>query len=140
MNDELKKILEEWGQDTVTAIQATLVAQKNIASRTLLDSIEYTLGPSFVEFTMAEYGHYLDQGVNKGWYPPIGPLKTWARLKRLPPSAAFVARASIKKRGLKPRKFFDMVIEREVRNLLPKLDKGFIEYIDGRIKLINESD
>ncbi len=138
MDEKLKELLELWGQDTVTAIQATLVAQRNIASRTLLDSIEYTVGDGFVQFTMAEYGHYVDVGTKPHW-APIAPFKTWARLKRLPPSAAFAVRASIAKKGTKPHRFFDQVIQREIANLLPKLDKGFIEYLDGRISLLNNT-
>lgn len=139
MNEEkLRAIFDEWGRDTVLAIQATLVAQRNIASRTLLDSIEYTLGPNFVEFTMAEYGHYVDVGTKPHW-APIAPFKTWARLKRLPPSAAFAIRASIAKKGTKPHRFFDQVIQREIANLLPKLDQGFIDYLNGRITLLNDN-
>lgn len=138
MDEKLKELLELWGQDTVIAIQATLVAQRNIASRTLLDSIEYTVGDGFVQFTMAEYGHYVDVGTKPHW-APIAPFKTWARLKRLPPSAAFAVRASIAKKGTKPHRFFDQVIQREIANLLPKLDKGFIEYLDGRISLLNNT-
>ncbi len=146
MDEKLKELLELWGQETVTSIQATLVAQRNIASRTLLDSIEYTVGDGFVQFTMAEYGHYVDVGSKPHW-APIAPFKTWARLKRLPPSAAFAVRASIAgkalggsgKGGTKPHRFFDQVIQREIANLLPKLDKGFIDYLDGRISLLNDT-
>lgn len=146
MNEEIQNIFDEWGRDTVLAIQATLVAQKNIASRTLLDSIEYSLGSDFVQFTMAEYGHYVDVGSKPHW-APIAPFKTWARLKRLPPSAAFAIRASIAgkalggsgKGGTKPHRFFDQVIQREIANLLPKLDQGFIDYLDGRISLLNDT-
>lgn len=138
MDEKLKEILDKWGQDTVTAIQALIVAQRNIASRTLLDSIEYSLGADFVQFTMAEYGHYVDVGT-KAHFAPIAPFKTWARLKRLPPSAAFAVRASIAKKGTKAYRFFDQTIQKEINKLLPQLDKGFIDYLDGRIKILNDT-
>lgn len=136
MNEELKKILDEWGRETVIAMQAILTAQRNVATGNLRNSIKYKLGADFIQFTMAEYGDIVDKGRTPGWWAPIAPLKKWASAKGLPVSAAFTARAAIKKRGLKPKKFFTTIIEREIAELLPKLDTAIIRYIDDRIEII----
>ena len=137
MNEELKKILEEWGQDTVIAMQAVLTAQKNVATGNLRRSIQYIVGENFVQFTMDEaYGQYVDEGTKPHWVP-IAPLKRWASAKGLPKSAAFAARAAIKRRGTTPKRFFTTVIEKEIARLVPQLEQSIVQYFGDRIELLN---
>jgi hypothetical protein len=137
MTEEIKKIFDTWGQDTVIAIQATLTAQRSVATAQLRASIKYALGEDFVQFTMLEYGQYLETGTRPHWVP-IGPLKRWATIKGMSKSAPYAIRASIKKKGTRAHPFFSSVIEREIERLLPQLDQGFIKYLDGRITLLQE--
>jgi len=136
MDEDIKKIFDEWGKDTVLAIQAILTAQRNVANGNLRKSIKYTLGENFVQFTMDEYGKYVDEGTKPHW-APIAPFKKWASAKGLKPQTAYAVRASIAKKGTKPHRFFTTIIEKEIERLLPKLDEGFIRFLDNRITLLN---
>jgi hypothetical protein len=139
MNEEIKKIFDEWGKDTVIAIQALLTAQRNVATGNLRRSIKYVLGENFIQFTMAEYGKYVDEGTRPHW-APIAPFKKWASAKGLKPSVAYAVRASIAKKGTKAHRFFQVAIEKEIANLLPQLDEGFIRFLDNRITLLNNEN
>ena len=137
MEEDIKKIFDDWGKDTVLAIQALLTAQRNVATGNLRRSIKYVLGENFIQFTMDEYGKYVDEGTKPHW-APISPFKKWASAKGLKPSVAYAVRASIAKKGTKPHRFFQVTIEKELERLLPKLDEGFIRFLDNRITLLNE--
>lgn len=138
MNEEIKSILNRWGADTVVAMQAILTAQRNVATGNLRNSIKYKLGADFIEFTMSEYGKIVDEGRSPGWYAPIAPLKKWATAKGLPVAAAYTARAAIKKRGLRPKRFFTTVIEQEIAELVPLLETSIVQFFGDRIKIIND--
>lgn len=136
MNDEIKQIFEKWGTDTVIAMQAILTAQRNVATGNLRESIRFHLGDNFIQFTMEEYGKYVDQGTKPHW-APIAPFLRWASAKGLPKKAAYAVRASIAKKGTKPHRFFTTILEREIDKLVPQLDEGFIRYLGDRIELLN---
>ena len=69
MNEEIKAIFDEWGRETVIAIQAMLTAQRNVATGNLRASIRYQLGENFIQFTMNEYGKFVDEGTRPHWAP-----------------------------------------------------------------------
>ena len=136
MEEELKKALERWGAETVAAMQAVLLQSRSNATSNLSRSIKYLVGEDFVRFTMLEYGDIQDKGRTPGWYSPIKPLKDWASTKGLPVSAAYTARAAIKRRGLKPKRFFESVIERQLVRLTPILEPALVKFLGDRIELI----
>lgn len=147
MEEQLKKALELWGAETVKKI----IAAMPYDSGDLKASVKYTIGQEFIDFSMDTYGRYLDEGTGQ-----LGPkakkfsnpkkvragianslkLSGWASRKNLNPWA--VATNIVKRGGLRPRRFFNDVIERELANLVPYLDDAFVEYIDGRVKIISE--
>ena len=129
MNEEIKTIFDEWGAETVIAIQAMLTAQRNVATGNLRASIKYQLGENFIQFTMNEYGKFVDEGTRPHW-APIAPFKTWARIKGLDKNAPYAIRASIAKKGTKPHRFYTTVIESQIDKLMPKLDKRLTQLFD----------
>ncbi len=145
MEEQLKKALELWGAETVKKIIAAMPADTG----KLKASVKYTIGQEFIDFSMDTYGRYLDEGTGK-FGPRNKPLpnnkrtiagiafglKTWASKKNLNEWA--VAKKIVERGGLRPRGFFNRVIEREIVNLLPHLDGAFVEYIEGRVKVISE--
>jgi hypothetical protein len=145
MEEELKRALELWGAETVKKIIAAMPADTG----RLKASVKYTIGQEFIDFSMETWGRYLDEGTGK-FGPKAKPLgkksragiamalkmSGWASRKNLNPWA--VATNIVKRGGLKPRRFFNDVIERELATLVPHLDDAFVEYIEGRVKIISE--
>jgi len=136
MNEEIQNILDEWGAETVAAIQAVLVDRGNVATGALRRSIEYKLGGNFVQFTMADYGVYVEKGTKPHW-APIAPFKKWAKARGLSEKRAYATRGAIAKFGTKPHPFFTTIIEREIAKLAPKLEQSIIQYFGDRIELLN---
>lgn len=137
LKDDLKKILDRWGLDVVTEMQAILTAKNKIATQGLRNSIKHLVGEDFVSFTMAEYGIYVEEKTKPHW-TPIGPLKKWASAKGLGVGAAYAARSAIHRRGNVPVKFFKSTIQKELVLLLPQLEGEFIRYMGDRIKIISD--
>lgn len=98
---------------------------------------------------MIEYGQFLDLGVNgarSAFTSPYqfrgisenkpekiramgGALKEWADSKGLNPWAVAW---SMQRKGLKPRRFFNSVIELRVNEVLPGLlEKAYLDYLEG---------
>src|SRR5574343_328618 len=141
MNEELKKILEEWGDDVVIAMGAVLTAERSVATGRLRQSLKYIINDDGIQFLMEDYGKFVDEGTKPGRKaPPIAPLKQWVKLKGMPPGAAYAIQKKIAKKGTRPKRFFNTVIEKEIVNLLPHLEEGFVRYIEGRIKILNENN
>lgn len=141
-DDEIKKVLDKWGEDTVLAIQEILVSNDKIASQQLVNSIKFFVGDDFIKFTMAEYGKYIDITAENPaprttpHWTPIAPLKQWARLKGYPEKAAYQARWAIHKRGSKRLSFFQNTIQNEVQKLLPQLDDAVLQFFTSRMRTV----
>jgi hypothetical protein len=151
MKEELEKALKLWGEETVKKIQAAIVTKRVLDTGKLRNSIKYVIGDGFIQFTMETYGRYMDEGtgrfgtkskpLTKRSIPAIAgalELSGWASRKNLKPWA--VATNIVKRGGLKPRGFFNVIIEKEIGGLLPYLDGAFIEYLEGRITVINSEE
>lgn len=155
MNEELllllKQIKDQWGRETVAAILRTMDTKRNSLTfnGTLRKSIIYEQQNDLdgdISFFMADYGHFLDQGVNgtlsaystqfkfSGDKDKIrkmgGALKPWADAKGLNPWALA---HSIQKKGIEPRRFFDSVVEARLGTLGESITTGLADYMTARI-------
>ena len=146
MNEELKKILDEWGAETVGKIIQAIDTNNLKWRGTLRRSIIYQIGEDNIQFLMADYGKFFDENSDSPTFKKGSKgalayhLKDWASSKGL---NSWAVATNIVKRGRlkrKPVNFFTAVIEKQIANLAPKLDDGIIRYLDQRIQIINQEN
>ena len=123
MNEELKKIIENWSDKTVLLILRKIRDEKAVKTGRLYRSIMYEMDDDSVQFFMIEYGKYVDEGTRGR-----GPRSTPRLRSRLGANS-----------GIRPRRFFREVIEKQLLDLVPQLEEGFVRYLEGRIKILNEN-
>lgn len=104
-----KKLANEFGKDYVRTLIALLKGNKpygKVASGRLINSINYRLQEVAKEINVIieanDYLEYVDRGRRPGTYPPIKPLKEWARIKGMGENAAYPIQKKIFKMGIKP--------------------------------------
>ena len=145
--DELIRLLlqvkSEWGMETVNAIKAKIEQEDAIFSSQLLNSITFTQEVSLdgdVKFIMADYGQFIDEGVNglttqwgsqfsfKGnWKGTAAAVGDWAAAKGL---NQWALGRSIQDKGIKPRKFFTSVVEARIPDLATMLETAYTTYLN----------
>ena len=155
MNEQLiallKQIKDQWGRETVAAILRTMDTKRNSLTfnGTLRKSISYEQTNDLdgdISFFMADYGHFLDKGVNgvlsayatsysySGDPQKIrkmgGALRPWANAKGINPWALAW---TLQRKGLEPRRFFDSVVEARVGILGEQITNGLSEYMTTRL-------
>lgn len=155
MNEELilllKQIKDQWGRETVAAILREMDKKRNSLTfnGTLRKSVIYEQQTDLdgdISFFMADYGHFLDQGVNgtrSAYSTPFsfsgdkdkirkmgGALKPWATAKGLNPWALAY---SMQRKGIEPRRFFDSVVEARLGTLGEAITIGLSEYMTARL-------
>lgn len=155
MNEELILILKQvkdiWGRETVAAILREMDRKRNSLTfkGTLKKSVMYEQGADLdgdISFFMADYGHFLDQGVNgtrSAYSTPFsfsgdkdkirkmgGALKPWVDSKGL---NAWALANSIQKKGIEPRRFFDSVVESRINVLGEAITIALSEYMTMRL-------
>ena len=94
MNEEIKKLLEEWGTETVAkmilVLESPVPRFPSVATGTLRSSLRYIITDDGIGFLMEDYGKWVDEGTKPGRKaPPIAPLKQWVKLKGMPPGAEY---------------------------------------------------
>ena len=139
----LLRVKSEWGMQTVNAIKAKIEQEDAIFSSQLLNSITFTQEVSLdgdVKFIMADYGHFIDEGVNglttqwgsqfsfKGnWKGTAAAVGDWAAAKGL---NQWALGRSIQDKGIKPRKFFTSVVEARIPDLATMLETAYTTYLN----------
>jgi hypothetical protein len=138
----LNKLLEKWSQDTVAEMIKAIDSQDIKWRGALKRSIKYEIGQDGVEFLMADYGAFVDEGT--GIFGPrkqripkrsLGGIayhiKPWADSKGLNNWA--VATKIIQRGGVKARPFFKSIIEQRLATQQKEIQDGFQRYIEDRI-------
>lgn len=148
MAQSLGDLLEEYGNTIVERLKAKIVDKGLVASRVLLQSIDYKVkifGKDYVmhigwDSTAKDYALYADEGRKAGKAPPYPAILKWVRAKGLTfakknggkwknnaqmhGSLAYVIQQSIKKKGTikrfghKGSHFWDEVFTPELRKEL----------------------
>lgn len=144
---DLKTIIEEasdkWGRETVAAILKKIDSYPIKWNGTLRRSISYEQEGTDITFNMTDYGKFIDEGVSgtvtkratpysfRGNYKGTAFfIKDWALSKGKNPWA--VARV-IQKKGIKPRPFFNSVIEARIPDLEPLIAQATEDYITSKL-------
>jgi hypothetical protein len=145
----LKRVKDKWGQETVQAILRKMDSYPIQWRGTLRRSISYEQkdGPDGdIIFNVADYGKFIDEGT--GLFGPKGTpipresipkiayyLKEWAQTKNLNPYA--VATNIVKRGGVKPRPFFNSVIDARTEQLGELITSAYNEYLTNSINNIS---
>ena len=148
----LRQIKDQWGRETVAAILKRIDSYPIKYKGTLKRSIFYEQDNTTdgdIEFFMADYGKFVDQGVN-GINQARGSqfsfrqtsikgvayhIKPWADSKGI--QNPWGVATNIVKKGIKPRPFFDSVIQSRVNILGEAITEGMAEYMDTQINNLN---
>jgi hypothetical protein len=151
--DILRKVKDKWGQETVTAIIKRIDEEDLKWNGTLRRSVSYEQedGPDGdISIFMADYGQFQDEGVNGVSVNRQSPfsfkitsiggvayhIKPWADSKGLNNWA--VARSLVRK-GIKPKKFFNDVIEKRIESLGVDIESAVAQYLERSISDINNA-
>ena len=148
ITDILRKVKDKWGRETVKAIVNEIDKWPILFKGTLRRSISYEQKTGIdgdIDFNMADYGKYVDMGTgifgpNKTPIPRESIpgiafyLKTWASAKGLNPWA--VATSIVKRGGIKPRPFFNNVIETRINSLGEGITSAMSDYLNDQINNI----
>jgi hypothetical protein len=157
MNEELLALLiqikDQWGRETVAAILKKIDSYPIKYKGTLKRSIFYEQDKTAdgdIEFFMADYGQFVDKGVNgiaqargsqfnfkqKSIAGVAFHIKPWATSKGL---NNWAVATNIVKKGIKPRPFFDSVIQTRVNFLGDAITQGIADYMDDQINNLNNT-
>jgi hypothetical protein len=158
MNEELllllKQIKDQWGRETVSAILKKIDSYPIKYKGTLKRSISYEQDKTpdaDISFFMADYGKFVDQGVN-GTQVNRGSqfnfrqtsikgvayhIKPWATSKGIQNSWGVAT--NIVKKGIKPRPFFDSVIQSRVNVLGEAITEGMAQYMNNQVDRLNNT-
>lgn len=145
----LRRVKDKWGQETVQAIIRKIDSYPIEWRGTLRRSISYEQksGPDGdIDFNVADYGKFIDEGtgifgpnktrIPRESIPKIAyHLKEWAQTKNLNPYA--VATNIVKRGGVKPRPFFNSVIESRIGQLGEMIGAAYTDYLDNQINNIS---
>ena len=144
--NELEQILEDaldkWGQETVQAILRKIDSYPIRWKGLLRRSISYDIKGQNVEFLMADYGKFIDEGIGlfgsrKTRIPTSKKgalayyLKEWSTSKGL--NSWAVATNIIKRGGIKPRPFFNSVIQQRVQGLDKVLNDAYDDFLQKAV-------
>jgi hypothetical protein len=102
INNDIKNILNNIGEDYVDILVSEIKRKHKIASMSLINSIKYSIVDGKVVVEANDYITYIDQGRKPGKYPNINAISKWARLKGIPQYAVFPIARKIKEKGVKP--------------------------------------
>jgi hypothetical protein len=128
---ETRKVLTDYGDDTVDSMRNILIANDHVATGELIRSLSYTItynGADLdIEFSMAEHGEFVERGRRPGKFPPISNISDWARVKGIPQSAVFPIARKIAEVGIRPTPFFSKSIDAGQTQLVNALTVAFTQ-------------
>jgi len=157
MNEELLDLLaqikDQWGRETVAAILKKIDSYPIKWKGTLKRSVFYEqdkTADADIEFFMADYGQFVDKGVNgttqnrnsqfnfrqssiKG---VAFHVKPWADSKGI---NNWAVATNIVKKGIKPRPFFDSVIQSRINVLGENITQGVADFMEAQISKANST-
>lgn len=153
--DNLRKVLETIGTETVDAYRDNLTRDNKEASGNLIDSVKYKVEYDeksiWVELSLKDYWKWVENGRKPGKFPPPDAIMDWIRIKpvvpderngRLPTEKqlTFLISRKIAEEGIEPgnqlrdaltdrRKEFEAMIEEAItKDIKEGLDIIFSEF------------
>jgi len=140
---ETKLTLELWGDSVIDSMRNILISNSKSASGNLINSLNYTITYNGldldIDFSMPNYGDFVDKGRRPGKQPPISAIKPWLQIKGIPEKFAFPIARNIGKNGIKATPFFGSTIDSKIEELTNQLTIAYTKDLDNYIqKQINK--
>lgn len=135
---ETKLTLELWGDSVIDSMRNILISNSKSASGNLINSLNYTITFNGVDldidFSMPDYGEFVDKGRGPGKQPPISAIKPWLQIKGIPEKFAFPIARNIGKKGIKAVPFFGTTIDSKIEQLTNQLTIAYTKDLDNYIQ------
>lgn len=131
---ETRKVLESYGDETLNTMRNILISNKKLASGDLIESLSYQIvydGEMLdIEFSMVDYGIYVDKGRKPGKFPPIASIRNWAAQKGIDQKFVFPIARKIANFGIAPTPFYESSILSGKDKLLRDLEVAMTKDIN----------
>jgi len=141
MNENLKKYLNAYGDEMITAMKKALKEAGKGNSR-LINSLAYKLKMDEddidIEFIMEEYSNWVDKGRGPGKQPPLNIIQEWANRKGLPAKSAYPIARNIGLFGLPATNFLDP-LRQSKQKMLDGISKAVAKDIADNIRKNNKT-
>lgn len=130
-------VLNNYGKSTVDSMRSILISAGKDATGNLVNNISFIITYNqediSIEFSMPEYGVFVDKGRRPGKQPPISAILPWLKIKGIPESAAFPIARNIGRFGIQPTPFFETSIEKNKESLIRDLETAIAQDIESYI-------
>lgn len=152
MFDNVRKVLNEFGNLLVDTYRDKLTKEKVNASKTLYNSISYIVegnGTNFVvKLKLEDYYKYVENGRKAGKFPPINKIEKWVEIKPVIPrpmangklpttkQLAFLISRKIALEGIKPRPLLQQSIDEVFDEIKERLEEALIKDIESEFEII----
>ena len=134
-HEQLRKILNRYGDEAVGLVVAILKAKNKKASGKLLNSFSYKIIEdtqgllSLGLFSDVDYAEFVDKGRSPGRMPPVRSIERWIKVKGIGDSTkrkgmAFAIARKIGRFGIKPTPFIKPVLDKVSRDLVEEIERN----------------
>ena len=141
LSNETIKVIQIYGQKTISALIAKLNSLDAKSSGKLQSSLNYKVQVAINELQLLVYSEdyleIIDKGRKAGKYPPIKPLLRWATTKGLGKGAAYAIQKNIYKFGIPARPFIaDVVSKMSEDSNLNYIEKAYAKDVEDYISIL----
>lgn len=138
--NQTEQFLNDYGLEVISRLIAKLRSSDKVASGRLINSLKEEVVENInilsLQIKGEDYFQNIVDGRKPGSFPPIGPLKQWARVKGIPASAVFPIARSIYKFGIKPDSAFSNLKQDLSGGLKEGVEKSMAIDIETELKVI----
>ncbi len=143
---KLTDLLNKVGSELTSEMKTRLKGSGKVNTGKLLNSIKYKVTEKKdsveLDFTMLEYGEWVDQGRKPGKQPPLDKIRKWCIQRGIPVKAAYPIARSIGKHGISPTYFFTTPLARRKAQISKQIEqvmrgevvKSLEDYIKKNLK------
>ena len=139
-----KEDLNKVRKELVKAMVNELKKSDKKATGDLIKSIKGEIKNNQIIMVANHYLKYVDEGRKPGKYPPIAPLKKWAKIKLGDESIGYAVQRSIYKKGIKKtdviNKAFKVFIDKMGPDIEKLVEANIIDSLDLIIQDINKKN
>ena len=135
-HEQLRKILNRYGDEAVGLVVAILKAKNKKASGKLLNSFSYKIIEdtqgllSLGLFSDTDYAEFVDKGRKPGKRPPMKAIESWVKTKGIggsqkeQKSLSFLIARKIGRFGIKPTPYIGPVLDKISKDLIQEIERN----------------
>ncbi|MBQ2007676.1 MAG: hypothetical protein II236_03265 [Alistipes sp.] len=151
--ENLRKVLEEYGQHAETLYKYNIALAGKNASRTLANNTKYFVKSEGVTFSVGlrleEYWKYVEYGRKPGKFPPPSAILKWIEVKPViprpddkgripkPKTLAFLIGRKIATEGIKPTPVLQTTVEELNNTFLERIREALKQDIGDALAIIS---